>query len=134
YIKIRIDNMDPLIGCKEAVHSRYIDIIFQDSTYCQSNYQETEAITEERIDCAFRMSKINSDSEELIGNTDENFKDYYDYLYGIFTIANEWYFIMYTTKKIYLSERYLIEINFKALNYTKLCKEMKTVMEIIVDC
>ncbi|CAG8523220.1 8616_t:CDS:2, partial [Dentiscutata erythropus] len=96
------------------------------------------------VDYAFRMSKINSSSEELVCITEakrfteeigiiqnivqlesafysnkkqknediyENFKDYYDYLY-----ASEWYFIMYALKKIYLSERYLIEITLKALN------------------
>ncbi|CAG8500275.1 14728_t:CDS:1, partial [Cetraspora pellucida] len=40
---------------------------------------------------------------------------------------------MYTPKKIYLSERYLIEITLKALNDdTKLHKEVKNVMKIIV--
>ncbi|CAG8698326.1 99_t:CDS:2, partial [Gigaspora rosea] len=95
------------------------------------------------VDFAFRMSKINSVSEELVciteakrfiedigiiqnivqlesafysnkkqknGDIGENFKDYYDYLYGIITTADVWHFIMYTPKGIYLSEKYLIDI------------------------
>ncbi|CAG8786117.1 7012_t:CDS:2 [Gigaspora margarita] len=45
-------------------------------------------------------------------------------------VADVWYFIMYTPKGIYLSERYLIDITLN--DDTKLRKELKNVMKIIV--
>ncbi|RIB03925.1 hypothetical protein C2G38_728512 [Gigaspora rosea] len=175
-IKIMIDNMGDLIGRNEAVHSRYIDTILQNSLHIAKQITKKQISLEpefeiigveasDDVDYAFRMGKINSDSEEFVciteakrfteeigiiqnivqlgsafysnkkqknKDTDENFKDYYDYLYGIFTTANEWYFIMYTPKKIYLSEKYLIDITLQALNDdTKLRNEVKNVMKII---
>ncbi|KAF0561146.1 crinkler family protein [Gigaspora margarita] len=155
-IKIMIDNMGPLVGRKEAIHSRYIDIILQNSLHIAKQITEKQISLDPEfdiidvevsgdIDYAFRMStgKINSVSEELVcitegkrfiedigiiqnivqlesafcsnkkqknGDTGENFKDYYDYLYAIFTAA-----MYYTPKGIYLSESYLInsdEIGF----------------------
>ncbi|CAG8786115.1 7011_t:CDS:2, partial [Gigaspora margarita] len=78
-IKIMIDNMGPLVGRKEAIHSRYIDIILQNSLHIAKQITEKQISLDPEfdiidvevsgdIDYAFRMStgKINSVSEELV--------------------------------------------------------------------
>ncbi|CAG8500255.1 14727_t:CDS:2 [Cetraspora pellucida] len=77
YIKIMIDNMGPLIGRKEAVHSRYIDIILQNSLHIAKQITKKQISLDPEFeiigieascdaDYAFRMSKTNSGSEELV--------------------------------------------------------------------
>ncbi|CAG8518543.1 16870_t:CDS:10 [Gigaspora rosea] len=153
-IKIMIDNMGDLIGRNEAVHSRYIDTILQNSLHIAKQITKKQISLEpefeiigveasDDVDYAFRMGKINSDSEEFVCITEaKRFTEEIGIIQNIIImitfmaflplVANEWYFIMYTPKKIYLSEKYLIDITLQALNDdTKLRNEVKNVMKII---
>ncbi|RHZ79608.1 hypothetical protein Glove_143g63 [Diversispora epigaea] len=174
-IKCRIDNMGDLIGRKEAVHSRYTDIILQESLQIVKQIikkpilfnPEFEIIGVEvdgNIDYAIKMSNINNNKEDLVCITetkriyesigiiqniiqlestfhtnkkrkvDRDIEGYYDYIYGIITTAEKWYFLIYVPKKIYLAESYYpVKIDIQALsNDTELRKGVKTVMEVIV--
>ncbi|CAG8751412.1 17009_t:CDS:2, partial [Gigaspora margarita] len=76
-IKSRIDNMGPLIAHKEVVHSKYVDLILQESLQIAKQltkkpirlYPELEIIGIEAsgdVDYAFRLSKMMSNLKELV--------------------------------------------------------------------
>lgn len=76
-IKSRIDNLGPLIAHKEVVHSKYVDLILQESLQIAKQltkkpirlYPELEIIGIEAsgdVDYAFRLSKMMSNLKELV--------------------------------------------------------------------
>ncbi|POG78534.1 hypothetical protein GLOIN_2v1537759, partial [Rhizophagus irregularis DAOM 181602=DAOM 197198] len=62
------------------------------------------------------------------------FDDEFDYLYRIVTITLDWYFLMYTSERIYCSkDDYHIVLNEKIIkDNTELCCSVKKVMEVII--
>ncbi|CAG8473709.1 5730_t:CDS:2 [Gigaspora rosea] len=77
YIKGNLKNMGPLVGRKEAVYSRYIEIILQHSLCIANEITEKHVFLEPEceiigveasgdVDYTFRLSKISSGPEEVV--------------------------------------------------------------------
>ncbi|RIB12245.1 hypothetical protein C2G38_2201142 [Gigaspora rosea] len=116
-----------------------IGTIIADSNKAISIAPQLEFVGEEntgRVDYAIKAL------EELFASrkgTNDAFREYFDYIYGIVMTATEWYFILYTTNGISCTSRDPLNIKFSESALKKdseadieLQKNVKRVMEVIV--
>ncbi|RHZ86576.1 hypothetical protein Glove_48g45 [Diversispora epigaea] len=154
--------MGSLIGRKEVTHSKFFDLVLQESLDIATQITKKSINLDPDYDLKVQKLNIhlNSNLEELIciteakgrkedigiirnimqldntldGKPDESFKDYDDYVYGIVTTAEKWFLIMYTSKVIYRTYDFRIGIEEYVLKGdTELREKMEKVMEVIVS-
>ncbi|CAI2188161.1 18210_t:CDS:2, partial [Funneliformis geosporum] len=78
--------------------------------------------------------EMNLDTLKKKCKAEKAFKEY-EYVYGIVTIATDWYFILHSTKAIYYTSKteYRISLTEDALkDSTDLCKNVRRILEVIV--
>ncbi|CAG8577678.1 1948_t:CDS:2 [Gigaspora margarita] len=105
-----------LIAITEAKQSEVLLGFGQNILQLTASYQKNE-------------NKRKQKAEQAFSN------DAFDYLYGVVTIAIEWYFILYTPKKFYcLKNRYSINIDKSALeDNSRFCQDVKKVVQVLVS-
>jgi hypothetical protein len=135
---------------KDLILKPHFEVVGEESTgrvdYAIKALEELICITEgksHQVDIGFAQNLIQCESALQVNKkkrtADNAFKDDFDYIYGIVTTATEWYFILYTSKKISCTSDNPLYIPFvkPALDEDsegekELFKNVKRVMEVIV--
>jgi hypothetical protein len=135
---------------KGLILEPHFEVIGEESTghvdYAIKALEELICITEgksHQVGVGFAQNLVQCESALQVNKkkrtADKAFKDDFDYIYGIVTTATEWYFILYTSKKISCTSQdplYIRLVRSALIENTddekELCKSVKRVMEVIV--